>query len=213
MLEHLQEVLLSSPQGLTDMQRESEEEAAERHQRMLACCLAALTGLCGMLLPTQPQHSPVQVHSAGPAASTVSGCSLLRVLSYQSAGLYMYVPGCTDQAVRRAAAPAAAPLTRPAGTHILDMPQRAHSSLAGSSPESMPAHVPLLSSQVVLWSDCCPAQQVSACVLLAALTGLCGMLPGLLPGCPDWAVACCCQCSRNLHLPCTWSCNLRLSRP
>ena len=81
-IEHLQEVLLSAPQGLTDMQRESEEEAVQRHQRMLACCLAALTGLCSMLLPApgtqaQPQQGlhqdkgePGQAASNGTSGGT-----------------------------------------------------------------------------------------------------------------------------------------------
>ena len=88
-MEHLQEVLLSAPQGLTDMQRESEEEAVQRHQRMLACCLVALTGLCSMLLPApgtqaQPQQGLQQDEGEpGQAASNgTSGgkaCALLRM--------------------------------------------------------------------------------------------------------------------------------------
>ena len=61
-MEHLQEVLLSSPEGLTDLQRESEEEAVQRLQRMQACCLAALTRLCALLLPAVPGARPMGQH-------------------------------------------------------------------------------------------------------------------------------------------------------
>ena len=60
MLEFLQEVIFSTPVALGDLQRESEEEAAQRHERMLACGLLALAGLLALLLPSQPasQETP-----------------------------------------------------------------------------------------------------------------------------------------------------------
>ena len=90
-MEHLQEVLLSAPQGLTDMQRESEEEAVQRHQRMLACCLAALTGLCSMLLPApstqaRPQQD-LQQDEVKPGQAATNGTSGGEALCPALAGL------------------------------------------------------------------------------------------------------------------------------
>ena len=53
-LQLLYDNLLAAPEGLGDARKESPEELAERHERVLAASLLALSSLLDLLVSTQP---------------------------------------------------------------------------------------------------------------------------------------------------------------
>ena len=87
MVEFLQELVFSTPAALTDLQRESAEEADQRHERAVACSLAALAGLVSALLPVQegaaqpPAGEPRQGQGIAVDAPALGGCLTAAVLS------------------------------------------------------------------------------------------------------------------------------------
>ncbi len=58
MLDFLAEMVSSEPSALGDMHKETPEELAERHERVLSSSLAALTALLNCLLPAKPSIHP-----------------------------------------------------------------------------------------------------------------------------------------------------------
>lgn len=57
-LDFLGEMIRSEPAALGDMHKESPEELAERHERVLSSALAALAALLDSLLPLKPSAHP-----------------------------------------------------------------------------------------------------------------------------------------------------------
>ena len=52
-LDYLEENVRATPEALGDMHKETPEERAERHERVLASSLAAIRNLLGVLLPKE----------------------------------------------------------------------------------------------------------------------------------------------------------------
>ena len=69
-LQFLQELIFSVPSALADLQRESEEEAGQRHERMVACSLLALAGLI-RALPAESKFIPCPQLSPLPCCAPV----------------------------------------------------------------------------------------------------------------------------------------------
>lgn len=75
-LQLLRDNLLAAPEGLGDARKESPEELAERHERVLAASLLALSSLLDLLVSTQP-HETANGIALTPLLSTYSLANLL----------------------------------------------------------------------------------------------------------------------------------------
>ena len=53
MLDYLEENLRATPEALGDMHKETPEERAERHERVLASSLTAMRNLLDVMLPKE----------------------------------------------------------------------------------------------------------------------------------------------------------------